>query len=704
MGLTRAAVGRGAAAEAKIKADGNYRVIAMAGNPNVGKSTLFNAMTGEHQHTGNWPGKTVASARGYCSSGKYDYELVDLPGTYSLLANSPEEEIARDYLCSGQAEAAVVVCDATCLERNLNLVLQVLEMCPSTLVCDNLMDEAKRKGIHVDLEELSARLGVPLVATSAGDKTSPQRLLAAMDELLDRESIPTPLQVTYTDTIEQAIAMVEPELERQNIDLTSSPRWHALRVVQGDLSNLPRSEEPVWACLEQVHGWLKEQGLDQETLEDSIVSALVYRGEEIGRAVVRREKKDGDAFDRRMDRLLTSRGTGYPVMLALLALVFWLTIYASNYPSDLLSTALFWVQDRLSDLFAWFGAPDWLHGVLVLGAYRTLAWVVSVMLPPMAIFFPLFTLLEDVGYLPRVAYNLDKPFQRCNACGKQALTMCMGFGCNAAGVVGCRIIDSPRERLLAILTNNFAPCNGRFPTLISILTIFFVGTAGGLGASIGSAVLLTVVVVMGIGATFAATKLLSVTVLKGVPSSFTLELPPYRKPQIGKVIVRSVLDRTIFVLGRAVAVAAPAGVLLWVLANVYAGDMSLLAHCAAFLDPFAHLLGLDGVILIAFILGFTANETVIPIMMMAYLAQGTLTEMGSLAELQVLFANNGWTWVTALCVVIFTLMHWPCSTTLLTVKKESGSWKWTLLAAAVPTAFGMAICAVVNFLCTTLFF
>ena len=372
------------------------------------------------------------------------------------------------------------------------------------------------------------------------------------------------------------------------------------------------------------------------------------------------------------------------------------TIVGANYPSQLLSGVLFWVQDRLSELFTALHAPDWLHGALVLGVYRVLAWVVSVMLPPMAIFFPLFTLLEDAGYLPRIAYNLDKPFKACRACGKQALTMCMGFGCNAAGIVGCRIIDSPRERLLAILTNNFVPCNGRFPTLIAILTMFFVGSAGGWKASVLSALLLTGVILLGIGLTFTFTRLLSATALKGEPSSFTLELPPYRKPQVGKVIVRSIFDRTLFVLGRAAAVAAPAGLLIWIMANVTMGDATLLHHCATFLDPFAQLMGLDGVILMAFILGFPANEIVIPIILMSYLSQGSLLELGSLGEMKALFLANGWTWLTAVNVMLFSLMHWPCSTTLLTVHKETGSWKWTALAAALPTVAGVVVCMAVT--------
>ncbi|MCI8327689.1 MAG: ferrous iron transporter B, partial [Lachnospiraceae bacterium] len=396
--------------------------------------------------------------------------------------------------------------------------------------------------------------------------------------------------------------------------------------------------------------------------------------------------------DRKIDHFLTSKKTGYPVMILMLAVVLWITIVGANYPSELLANSLFWFQDRLSDLFFQWNAPDWLHGVLILGAYRVLAWVVAVMLPPMAIFFPLFTLLEDVGYLPRIAYNLDKPFQKCCACGKQGLTMCMGFGCNAAGVIGCRIIDSPRERLIAILTNNFVPCNGRFPTLIALITMFFVGTAGKLSSSVLSAFLLTAVVLLGVGVTFFSSWILSKSILKGMPSAFTLELPPYRRPQIGKVLVRSVFDRTLFVLKRAMAVAAPAGILIWVLANVMVGDKNLLQYGAGVLDPFARLLGLDGVILLSFILGFPANEIVIPIIIMTYMAQGSLMEMGNLEGMREIFLANGWTWVTAVCVMIFSLMHWPCSTTLLTIKKETGSWKWTMVAFLLPTVVGMLLC------------
>ncbi len=675
-------------------------VIAIAGNPNVGKSTVFNALTGMNQHTGNWPGKTVTNARGSCVTAAHRYLLVDIPGTYSLMAHSAEEEVARNFLCFGSPDAAVVVCDATCLERNLNLVLQTLEITQKVLVCVNLMDEAGRKKICIDLKTLSERLGVPVVGTVAQKKKSLAALTDALDALVDGPSPAAPYRVRYDDIVEQAITMVEPALRRWSEKLDS--RWLSLQLLDPESALLEEtarflgedvSTDPmVQADLEKARAFLREQEIDSAALKDRIVGAIVSAAEEISGETVTCGKDCYNGFDRKMDRVLTHRVAAYPIMLAMLAAVFWLTIVGANYPSQLLSDALFWVQDRLTDLFQYCNAPDWLHGVLVLGVYRVLAWVVSVMLPPMAIFFPLFTLLEDAGYLPRIAYNLDKPFHRCHACGKQALTMCMGFGCNAVGITGCRIIDSPRERLVAILTNNFVPCNGRFPTLIALITMFFVGVQGGALDSVLSAAILTGMILLGIGMTFAVSRLLSATILKGTPSSFTLELPPYRKPQIGKVIVRSVLDRTLFVLGRAVAVAAPAGLILWLMANVTVGELSLLAHCAAFLDPFARLLGMDGIILIAFILGFPANEIVLPIIMMGYLAQGSLMELGTFEEMRMLLVANGWTWQTAVSTLLFSLMHWPCSTALWTVKKETGSWGWTVAAAGIPTLAGMLFC------------
>ncbi len=700
MGLTHSSTGLGAGREELfLQPRPGERVIALAGNPNVGKSTLFNALTGLHQHTGNWPGKTVCTAQGRCSHRGQDFLLVDLPGTYSLMAHSAEEEVARDFLCFGDYDAVCVVCDATALERGMNLVLQVLELTDRVVVCVNLVDEARRKGIHLDLELLARRLGVPVVGTQARKKGSLPPLLSALDRVASGREETSPLPLRYPHRMEDAITALE-ELTAPLCGDRLSPRWLAVKLLEGDQSLLAGAEQALGAGLLTDGELAAAVGEQQEALTpwdmgpehfpDRLVAALASTAQALCQEVVTGRETGYSPLDRKLDRLLTSPRTGYPLMLCLLAVVFWLTIVGANYPSQALSALLFSLQDRLSALLLGWGVPDWLHGALVLGVYRTLAWVTSVMLPPMAIFFPLFTLLEDAGYLPRVAYDLDRPFHRCGACGKQALTMAMGFGCNAAGVVGCRIVDSPRERLLAVLTNSFVPCNGRLPTLISLITMFFV--MGGPGSSLLSAGLLTGLILLGVGATLAATKLLSATLLKGVPSSFTLELPPYRRPQLGKTILRSVFDRTLFVLGRAAAVAAPAGLGLWVLANVQVGGATLLARLAGFLDPLGRIMGMDGVILCAFLLGLPANEIVLPIILMAYLSQGSLTELGSLEQLRTLLMANGWTWHTAVCVAIFTLFHWPCSTTLLTVKKETGSWKWTALAALLPTALGFAAC------------
>jgi len=326
------------------------------------------------------------------------------------------------------------------------------------------------------------------------------------------------------------------------------------------------------------------------------------------------------------------------------------------------------------------------------GIYRCLAWVVSVMLPPMAIFFPCFTLLEDSGYLPRISFNLDNLFKRAGTHGKQSLTMSMGFGCNAAGVIACRIIESPRERLIAMITNSFVPCNGRFPTLIALASLLVMGAS----TSFGATLIVVGIVLFGIVTTLAVSWTLSKTLLKGVPSTFALELPPYRKPQLGKVISRSIHDRTLFVLRRAVHVAAPAGAVIWLMANIHVGDLSILAHGANWLNPLGQLLGMDGYILIAFVLGIPANEIVMPILIMGYMSTGSMIELNSLEALHRLFVvEHGWTWLTALCMMLFSLLHYPCATTLWTLHKESCSLKWTALAALIPLGVAVTVCFVV---------
>ena len=678
----------------------NSRTVALAGNPNVGKSTVFNALTGLRQHTGNWPGKTVATARGTCLCPGGPVHLVDLPGCYSLLSHSPEEEIARDALCLERPAGVVVVCDATCLERSLGLVLQTLEITSRAVVCVNLLDEAEKKGITVDLDRLSRLLGVPVVGMAARSGRGLEDLLARLEDLLTQPAPRLQPPVTYPAPLEAALARPTPLL-RPILPAGLSPRWTALRLLEGlpegrlaRASQLALELDSLLAAHPEVSQAVEDARSAWEgptSLPDAIVAAIVRRGETLARAVTH-GPSGYSPRDRKLDRIFTGKVWAFPVMAALMVLVFWLTISGANVPSQLLAQALFWGEDRLRELFTWAHLSPWLINLLLSGVYRTVAWVVSVMLPPMAIFFPLFTLLEDLGYLPRMAFNLDRCFHACGACGKQALTTAMAFGCNAAGVTGCRIIDSPRERLLAILTNNFTPCNGRLPLLISLITLFFTGLAAGPGGSLRSALLLAGVILLGLAATFGASRLLSRTLLKGEPSSFTLELPPYRRPQIGRVLVRSVLDRTLFVLGRAVAVAAPAGLVIWILANVPAGEGSLLTACAGALDPFARLFGLDGAILLAFLLGFPANELVLPLLLMIYLSQGALAAAPDLPGLYALLTQQGWTGVTALCVVVFTVMHWPCSTTLLTVWRETKSLRWTALAAALPTACGLGAC------------
>lgn len=710
MGLTNQSTGV-SALEKELKIERlsiSDKVIALAGNPNVGKSTVFNSLTGLNQHTGNWPGKTVSNAQGRHTHKDRDFILVDIPGTYSLMANSVEEEVARDFICFGNPNATIVIIDATCIERNLNLVLQTLEITKNVVVCVNLMDEAKRKGIDVDLIKLSLLLGVPTVGTSATTGAGLKELMDTVYNLTNNDVPMNPIRIKYNEALENAVSIIEPEVRKaiENIPIKINSRWISLKLLENDASLIEAlnkylninllNNETIKERLSDATKLLVSYNIIEESLRDEVVTTLVSKAEKISTQVVSREDSKYNILDRKIDKILTSKKYGIPIMILLLCVIFWITITGANYPSSLLSNALFWIEDKLSAFLLSLGSPLWLEDVLIKGIYRTLAWVIAVMLPPMAIFFPLFTLLEDLGYLPRIAFNLDNFFKKSCACGKQALTMCMGFGCNAAGIIGCRIIDSPRERLIAILTNNFVPCNGRFPTLIAIITMFFAGAFVGPSQSIISTLILASVILFGIFMTLIISKLLSMTILKGVPSSFTLELPPYRKPQIIKTIVRSILDRTLFVLGRAMIVAAPAGLVLWIMANISIGNLNLLAHCANFLNPFANLIGLDGYILMAFILGFPANEIVIPIIIMSYTATGSLIEFDSLIQLRQLLISNGWTWLTALNVMLFSLMHWPCSTTCLTIKKETQSFKWTALSFAIPTITGIIICFTVT--------
>lgn len=578
--------------------------VALAGNPNVGKSTLFNALTGLRQHTGNWPGKTVGVAQGSLAKGNVEYTFVDLPGTYTLTGTSEDERLAGEYILSGEADCTVVVCDGSSLERSLILALQILNCTAPVVVCVNLMDEAARNGIYLDEQKLSEALGVPVVPTSAGKK---QGIKALLDRIL--------------------------EASRNN-------------------------------------------ATGGKSFDDPIANA-----EHIAKQCIQIRPAKANFLQEKVDRLLTSRCFGIPIMLLLLFFIIWLTVWGANYPSELLGQLLNYGYELLQSLFE--GAPWWMKGLLLDGMYATSARVISVMLPPMAIFFPLFTILEDVGYLPRMAFLLDGGMRRCGGCGKQALTLCMGLGCNAVGVTGCRIMESPRERLLGILTNSMVPCNGRFPTLILLGSLFF--------SELGAAVGVAACVVLGIAGAMLTSGVLSRTALRHEQSVFLMEMPPFRRPRVGQILVRSLLDRTLHIGLRALKVAAPAGALLWILANT-----SVLTGCAAFLDPLGKLMGMNGVILLAFFFCLPANELFVPVVLMVLTGAKDLQSVAGVSG--DLLLQVGWTWKTAICTMVFTLFHWPCATTLMTVYKETGSKKETAAAFFLPTAVGILLCMMLNLL------
>lgn len=624
MGLTKNSMGNKLLVDDfdEIRKDINF-TIGLIGNPNVGKSSVFNNLTGLHQHTGNWPGKTIESSLGTYEYSNKKFLIVDLPGTYSLKAYSKEEDVTTSFIEKSQFDVMVVVVDATALERNLNLVLQVLQITRNVVVCVNLLDEAKKKNIKIDLELLSEKLGVPVVGTIA----------------------------TKKKTLEE------------------------LKIKIGFVAENKIDE-------------LVEYGSNEKIVKMSETIA----NEVIDKSVINLNK------DRKIDKILTSKCFGIPIMIAMLGFIFWLTIIGANYPSKFLSRLFELGQERLESWFVAWNFPQFVSSLLINGVYQTVTWIISVMLPPMAIFFPLFTLLEDLGVLPRIAFNLDNFFRKAGTCGKQALTMCMGFGCNAAGVIGCRIMRSTRERMIAIVTNCFVPCNGRFPLLITIATIFFVGKFNGIVGSLVSTGVVLVVILLGIVLSLLISKILSCTLLKGESSGFILELPPYRKPQIGSILVRSVLDRTLFVLGRAISSAIPAGIVIWILANVQIDGVSMISYIAYFFDPAAKIMGLDGYILTAFIFGIPANEIVLPILLMMYMQSGCLIDISDSFRIGEILIENGWTMLTAINVMIFTLLHFPCMTTLLTIKKETNSSKWVWISFLIPTVCGMIICILTNFI------
>ena len=693
---------------------GTYHyTIALAGNPNTGKSTVFNALTGLRQHTGNWPGKTVTRAEGSFSFHDQRYRIIDLPGTYSLLSTSEDEEVARDFILFGKPDVTVIVVDASRLERNLSLALQILEITDKAVLCLNLMDEARRHHITIDTRTLSRDLGIPVVATSARTKEGIPDLLFAIEEVVSGK-FQTKKQ-TYIDLPKEnaeAIAELQSALSKLNPELPNT-RWLAMRLIEGDESvqkgveegtfsaeNNPEKQARVLRIADEYHKILGD------SYRNDLVEAIYAQATTLINASVSTDfSARSFRVDRAIDRIVTHKIWGFPIMFLLLAAVLWITIIGANYPSQWLSDLFVgWLYPLLKDGANALHFPWWLSGFLIDGVYLATTWVISVMLPPMAIFFPLFTLLEDFGYLPRVAFNLDKLFRTAGAHGKQALTMSMGFGCNAAGVVATRIINSPREKLIAIITNNFSLCNGRWPTQILIATLFIGALVPKQWSSTVSMLAVIGIAVLGIAFSFLTSWLLSKTLLKGESSFFVLELPPYRPPRFFQTLYTSLIDRTLIVLWRAIVFAAPAGAVIWLICNLQIAQQPIALWLIQSLDPIGVFIGLNGVILLAYIVAIPANEIVIPTVLMLttmVLGQtavgegaGVLME-ASTSQVGVLLHAGGWTLLTAVNLMLFSLLHNPCSTTIYTIYKETQSKKWTLIATLLPVLYGIVVCFLV---------
>ena len=608
---------------------------ALIGNPNAGKSTVFNKLTGDNQHTGNWSGKTVEIAEKEFLFSSNKIRLVDLPGTYSLACDSPEETVTENFIKNEDYDCIIIVANSTLLKKSLLLTLQVLSKTQKAVVFLNMADEAKQRNLNIDIDELSLQLGIPVIMGSAKTKQG-------LDELIN-----TSLSIAKGST-----------------------RTYIVRELIKILDASETYEQEVKNLISHINNILN-QVIKQKTVTYS-------------------DK------DRKLDRIFTSRLTGIPIMFLIFAFIFWLTAFGANYPSELLSSFFRNLKTPIMNLMNNLKFSPIFSGIIVDGIYTTVSWVISVMLPPALIFFPLFAILEECGYLPRVAFNLDRIFKKYGANGKLALTMLMGFGCNNCGVMGCRIINSKKERIVSAVTNSFIPCNGRFPTLFAIISIFLTGTCNGILKSFTTTVIMICLISLSFTLTLIVSVILSKTILKGDTSNLIMELPTYRMPNFLHTIFSTFKTKVLYVLSRAVAASVPAGILIWALANIKIMDTSMLDYLTSVFEPFGKLIGLDGTIITGFILGFPANEIVMPAILMGYLNTGTLVEYPNLNNFGVLLSSNGWTITTALCVCVFTLFHFPCTTTCFAIKKETRSRFWTFMSILIPLTAGTVICYIIS--------
>ena len=656
--------------------------VVLLGNPNVGKTSIFNALTKSNEHTGNWTGKTVDFANKKYTYNKQIYNLIDLPGTYSLYSYSKEEEVTRDYIYFEKYDTILIVIDSTLLERNMNLVLETLEINKNAILCLNLIDLANKKGINIDTKKLEKELGIPVIKVCSNNKKDITRLKKVIEKNINKKSNPYTLQ--YSKEINKCIRKINKEIDNKELSKLL-------------LQNNKNLNDIIY----------KKYNLDKEKIENIISNCNLYL-----------EKKDINYNEERLilinntsniiannvcnssnykipllDKIFNSKLLGIPFLLLILLIILWITIIGSNYPSSLLFNLLFKFNNYLSNFLITINTPAIIHNIIINGILKTLFWVISVMLPPMIIFFPLFAILEESGILPRIAFNTDKIFKNCNCHGKQSLTMCMGLGCNVCGVNACRIIDSKKERLIAIITNSFIPCNGRFPSLITIITMFLV-TGSLVNIKVG--IILALFLILSFVITLLISKLLSKTLLKGYSSSFILEMPSFKKTRLKKIIVDTFIEKIFVILKRAILITIPTGIIIWLLSNININYINILSYITNFLDPIAKIFNIDGTILFAILLSFPANEIIIPIILMSYLNGTSLMEYESIKELKEIFVNNGWTIKTAISTLILIMFHFPCSNTLISIKKETNSIKWTIISFILPFIIGLLLCLIIS--------